>query len=121
MSGEKLDLDGYPSEDDIAEKGGIDLVGAEPVIEESERAGSSGGRGGVEPPAVGLPGGEAVGAFGFGERPAGAGIERAFGTVRGMGDAGNLLLDFPSGAEAGIEEVLLPQGIEWALVGGEAL
>ena len=86
---------------DVAEAGGV--AGETPLAAfvEAERRGELRQRGGrVEPERMLLAGGDAVGALGGCEPPAGPGIERALGTLRCAGGGG----DLGAGAEAGVEQ-----------------
>ena len=104
-------------EDDITEELGPGGLLAVMGIGPGE-AGSDEGKGffEIETEGVGRAGGEAGGAFLYGEAAAGAGINGAFTAVGGVAGALDLTLDVGAGAEAGVKQ---PPSAEAVGGGGE--
>lgn len=107
--------DVFAGEDEVAEEVGINGDGAVNLVGKGERADEGCRFSGVE-----TPGRFRVG-WGRFEAAAGPGVERALGTVGGVGKMGEFAFDFAAGAVAGVEEVERFEMIESGLIVREAV
>lgn len=108
-------------ENDIAKEPGIDRVGAQSGVLESERAGCLGRPARIEAPGKSLPGADAVRTFRRRKGPAGAGVEGTLRSMRGVPHRLDLLLDFSAGTEAGIHYATIAKASQGILVEREPL
>jgi hypothetical protein len=112
--------DAFAREHDVSEDGGIDADHTPDLVMEKQGAGEVAGALGIQSPAMGLAGLQPCLALAVGNFCAGARIERAFAPVRSIGHLCDLGVDFPSGAEAWIDDLLGPENLQGLLVGREA-
>lgn len=105
---------------DVSEDGGIDADHAPDLVMEEQGVGEVARALGIQSPAMGIAGLQTLLALAVGNFSAGPRVVRAFVPVGRMGHLRDLGVDFPSGAEAWIDDLLGPENIQGLLVGREA-
>jgi hypothetical protein len=101
-------------EDDVTEFTGVDRPGSGAEIVEGEIPAQLPRPFGIEAPGVGFSASDATGPLVGAENAAGSGIEWSFRSVGRGGHAGDLVFDGASGAEAGINHLMVAEAVKGA-------